>query len=201
MVSNKELFNKIKSKFNKFAEILSLEDLENINKLLNIQRNSLSNININMDCRDMNINELRDFAVKNKLTVVGTGKEGRAVKKDIFLACEAHLKKQRDIDGAKIADIMNTVYNTSDGLIEVYKTEKRMTIQTLLRLLNSTMEVSYEESDISEDNIRYILSEYKKLKNKSIKYGVNINPFEKTAEKFKETYSYRISDNDDNAIL
>ncbi len=141
----------------------------------------------------MKIGELRDFAIKNNLNVVGTGKDGNAVRKDFLLVCQEHVKKQRDIKTAETAAISAKIWKTSDGLIAVYTHEKKAAIFNLARILTLVMETSYE-SDISDDSIKYVLAEYNKLKKKSIKYEISISVFEKNVEKFKETYSYRIDD-------
>jgi hypothetical protein len=147
----------------------------------------------NMDFRKLKIQELRDFAIKNELNVIGTGKDGIPTRKDFIPVCEEFQEKKRKIETEKIKNLTNMVYGTSNGLTGVYKQEKVFQTRALMRLLSNLMETSYG-GEISDENIEYALSEHEKLKKDCIRHGISFGKFEETAQKFRETYSYRIDD-------
>lgn len=144
--------------------------------------------------RVMKINELRNYTIKHNLDVIGTGKrDGLAIRRDFILACEKYYNEQRKIKNDEIKAKVDSVFGTTDGLIVVYKNEKMDVLLTLSRLLIYAMEKSYE-SDVSEDNIKYIFAEYNRLKNKCIKNNIDTRMLQKTGEKFRETHGYRLED-------
>ena len=68
----------------------------------------------------MKIKQLRDFAVKNNINVIGTGKrDGEITRKDFILACETHQEKYMKIKNDELKAKVDLIYNTSDGLAEV----------------------------------------------------------------------------------
>ena len=138
-----------------------------------------------MDFRKLKIQELRDFTIKNELNVIGTDKDRIPIRKDFILACEEFQEKKRKIESEKIKNLTNMVYGTSDGLVGVYKNEKKFQTRALMRLLSNLMETSYG-GEISDENIEYALSEHEELKKDCIRHGISFGKFEETVQKFRD---------------
>lgn len=112
----------------------------------------------NKDPSSMSVKELRNFSVNHKLTVVGTGKDGNPIKKDLLLAVRNYQDEERRKRGESEKSLMN-LFDCISGRLANYKFEcevyRRDRMRKIYRLANYILSEDHE----NPEEVLYILEE------------------------------------------
>ena len=74
--------------------------------------------------RKMTRDELLSYSVQNKLTPIGTGKDGLVLKLDLLKVCMEHYEQTRQAHSKQVEANIHSIFSTINGQLELYNIEK-----------------------------------------------------------------------------
>jgi hypothetical protein len=136
-----------------------------------------------LDIHKMKIQELRDYAAKNKLTVVGTGKDGNPIRKDLVKAVTDHYNRMRRQKESEVSAMVRADLDRPEFYIGWYDKEYKGMYMSLVRVMIEIL-TKTQNGDITVEVRDQVIEKYTDLLLECKKLGINTETLELHMDRF-----------------
>jgi hypothetical protein len=140
------------------------------------------------DPNKMNIDDLRNFAVRNNLEVGHSGKSGNSIKKDFVDAYNQYYDRIRDQESERSRVIIETAFDTPEFLIAEYDIDMPLFWRGRKSKLEKII-ISTRGKQVSPEVTNFILDQFNEIQQKSVQYQFKIDDLLALMNEFRQLHA------------